>query len=87
MIIFCGFERRPHDVHGDLTATLPLLFSTPSEHRTNAGLRRPLWFKVVDVGSRPEQFSATSLRSLGSLLRPSGVYGVLSATWVAVRTQ
>ncbi|KAH3771873.1 hypothetical protein DPMN_173202 [Dreissena polymorpha] len=43
-------------------------------------------FKVVAVGSRPEQFSATSLRSLGSLLRPSGVYGILTATWVAVRT-
>ncbi|KAH3693806.1 hypothetical protein DPMN_081244 [Dreissena polymorpha] len=34
-------------------------------------------FKVVAVGSRPEHFSATSMRSLGSLLRPSGVYGVL----------
>ncbi|KAH3889731.1 hypothetical protein DPMN_013793 [Dreissena polymorpha] len=44
-------------------------------------------FKVVAVGSRPEQFSATSLRSLGVLLRPSGVYGVLTATWVAVRSQ
>ncbi|KAH3890343.1 hypothetical protein DPMN_014421 [Dreissena polymorpha] len=44
-------------------------------------------FKVVAVGSRPEQYSATSLRSLGSLLRSFGVYGVLTATWVAERTQ
>ncbi|KAH3705104.1 hypothetical protein DPMN_080169 [Dreissena polymorpha] len=44
-------------------------------------------FKVVAVGSRPEQFSASSLRLLASLLRSSGVYGVLTATWVAVRTQ
>ncbi|KAH3788738.1 hypothetical protein DPMN_166886 [Dreissena polymorpha] len=40
-------------------------------------------FKVVAVGSRPEQFSASSLRPLASLLRSSGVYGVLNATWVA----
>ncbi|KAH3848128.1 hypothetical protein DPMN_090478 [Dreissena polymorpha] len=44
-------------------------------------------FKVVAMGLRPQQFSANSLRSLGSLLRSSGVYGVLTATWVAVRTQ
>ncbi|KAH3830266.1 hypothetical protein DPMN_103507 [Dreissena polymorpha] len=43
-------------------------------------------FKVITVGSRPEQFSAPSLRPLASSLRPSGVYGVLTAIWVAVRT-
>ncbi|KAH3849948.1 hypothetical protein DPMN_092352 [Dreissena polymorpha] len=44
-------------------------------------------FKVVAVVSRPEQFSASSLCLLASLPRPSGVYGVLTATWVAVKTQ
>ncbi|KAH3849925.1 hypothetical protein DPMN_092329 [Dreissena polymorpha] len=44
-------------------------------------------FKVVAVGSLPEQFSASSLCLLASLLRPSGVYGVLTVTWVAVKTQ
>ena len=39
MIIVCGFERRPHDVHGDLTATLPRPYydycvSTASQRRT-----------------------------------------------------
>ncbi|KAH3788129.1 hypothetical protein DPMN_166260 [Dreissena polymorpha] len=44
-------------------------------------------FKVVAVDSRPEQFSASSLRSLAFLLRSSGAYGALTATWVAVKAQ
>ncbi|KAH3867711.1 hypothetical protein DPMN_030844 [Dreissena polymorpha] len=96
MIILCGFERRPHDVHGDFTATLPRPYydycvSTASLpcHLQNAVKTIDFGdhFKVVAVDSRPERFSATSLRSLGSLRRPSGVYVVLTATWVAVRTQ
>ncbi|KAH3890440.1 hypothetical protein DPMN_014521 [Dreissena polymorpha] len=99
MIIFCGFERRPHDVQGDLTATLPRPYYDYCV--STASLRRPLqnavkrrtsattfnMFKVVALGSRLEQFSASSLRPLASLLRPSGVYGVLTATSVALKTQ
>ncbi|KAH3689945.1 hypothetical protein DPMN_191190 [Dreissena polymorpha] len=70
--------QRPYHVPTTTIASL-------SERRTSATTLNI--FKVVAVGSRPQQFSASSLRPLTSLLRSSGVYGVLTATWVAIRTQ
>ncbi|KAH3868023.1 hypothetical protein DPMN_031160 [Dreissena polymorpha] len=62
--MFCGFERRPHDVHGDLTATRPRPYYDYCVLKQNA-------VKTPDFGDHfeHEQLLASSLRPLASLRR------------------